>query len=72
MRGNCEVKMKIKYCPDLITHSTRQGMLRGSGMITDLHLNECIKEECVAYKKGYCTKYHNNVEVLEKEVQDET
>ena len=58
---------RIKYCPDLTTYSERQGSLIGSGMIKQIHLNECIKEKCVAYRAGICRKYDNSVEVKENE-----
>lgn len=58
---------RIKYCPDLTTYSERQGYLIGSGIIKQIHLNECIKEECVAYRNGICGKYDNFVEVKENE-----
>lgn len=56
---------KIKYCPDLTTYSERQGYSIGSGMIKEIHLNECIKEKCAAYRDGICEKYGNFVEVKE-------
>lgn len=54
--------MDIKYCPDLTGYEEVKAAFVGHGDFTRPILRECIKEECVAYKDGYCKKYHNKVE----------
>ena len=56
------IEMDIKYCPDLTGYEEVKAAFVGHGDFTSPILRECIKEECVAYKDGYCKKYHNKVE----------
>lgn len=55
----------IKFCPDLTSHEEVKAVLIGSGDFTIHVLHACIEEECVAYKKGKCMKYDNEVEIME-------
>lgn len=52
----------ILFCPDLVGKEEVKAMFVGHGNFTRPVLNACIKEKCVAYKDGYCEKYHNKVE----------
>lgn len=61
------MKKSNKYCPDLTSYEERQGYLIGSGMIRQVVLNACLKEECVAFKNGYCYKYNNVINEKEYE-----
>lgn len=49
----------IRFCPDLTGKEEVKAILRGHGDFTRPILNACIKERCVAYKKGMCMKYDN-------------
>lgn len=53
----------ILFCPDLTGKEKVKAMLVGHGDFVRAVPNPCIKEKCVAYKDGYCRKYHQNVEV---------
>lgn len=56
----------ILFCPDLVGKEEVKAAFVGHGDFVRPVLNPCIKEECVAYKDGYCKKYHNKVEVERK------
>lgn len=52
----------ILFCPDLVGKEEVKAIYKGHGDFIRPVLNSCIKEKCVAYKDGYCKKYHNKVE----------
>lgn len=52
----------ILFCPDLVGKEEVKAVCVGHGDFVRPVLNPCIKEKCVAYKDGYCKKYHNKVE----------
>ena len=55
---------KLKFCPDLTQVVWEKAMMVGNGGYQRIQLNECIKEQCVAYcrEDGKCHKYMNEVE----------
>ncbi len=57
----------ILFCPDLVGKEEVKAVMVGRGDFIRPVLNPCIKEKCVAYRDGFCRKYHQNVEVEENE-----
>ena len=53
----------ILFCPDLTGKEEITALCVGNGDFVRPVRNPCIKENCVAYKDGYCRKHHQNVEV---------
>ena len=57
----------ILFCPDLTGKEEVKAAFVGHGDFVRPVLNQCIKEKCVAYRDGFCRKYHQNVEVKDEQ-----
>lgn len=58
----------IKLCPDRKVTQVHKAMMIGHGDSMFEYFTECMKEKCVAYSDGRCTKYNNTlVEMKESE-----
>ena len=60
----------IKYCPLLITREEVKAVLVGTGDYMVQNMRPCLKEKCVAYCKGWCSRFKNAVEIDDREVQE--
>lgn len=60
----------IKLCPLLITREEVKAMLIGQGDYMVQNMRPCIKSKCIAYCKGWCSRFKNAVEIDDSEVQE--
>lgn len=47
---------KVKLCPYLPVTEERKAVCIGTGDITVTYFNSCLKEKCMAYVNGECSK----------------
>ena len=58
----------VQLCPDRKVSQVNKAMLIGNGDTMFEYFTECMKEKCVAFSNGRCTRYNNTlVEIIESE-----